>query len=149
MTRVGERFEKSEYFVSDLTMSGEIFNQVRKMLEPRLKSMTQVRGGAVVIGTVQGNIHDIGKDIVVNMLKLANLDVTDLGVDVAPAQFIAAPRETNATVLGMSGLLTFAFDSMKETITSIETAGPRDRIRIMIGGGPVNGQVCEVVGADG
>ena len=148
MIEVGERFEKSEYFVSDLMMSGEIFKQVSEILEPQLKSVSQVRSGAVVVGTVQGDIHDIGKDIVVNMLMSANLDVTDLGVDVPPSQFVDALKETNASVLGMSGLLTLAFDSMKDTVRAIEEAGLRDKVRIMIGGGPVNGGVCEVVGAD-
>jgi len=148
MTEVGDRFEKSEYFVSDLMMSGEIFRQVGEILEPGLKSATRVSAGAVVIGTVQGDIHDIGKDIVVNMLKSANFDVTDLGVDVPPVQFVDALKETNASVLGMSGLLTLAFDSMQETVSVIEEAGLRDKVRIMIGGGPVNGGVCKVVGAD-
>lgn len=148
MTEVGERFEKSEYFVSDLMMSGEIFKQVGVILEPGLKSATLVSAGAVVVGTVQGDIHDIGKDIVVNMLKSANLDVTDLGVDVPPAQFVDALKETNASVLGMSGLLTLAFDSMRETVSLIDEAGLRDKVRIMIGGGPVDGGVCKIVGAD-
>jgi len=148
MTEVGDRFEKSEYFVSDLMMSGEIFKQVGDLLEPGLQSTTQVRAGAVVIGTVQGDIHDIGKDIVVNMLKSANLDVTDLGVDVPPARFVDALKETNGSVLAMSGLLTLAFDSMQETVKRIEAAGLRDKVRIMIGGGPVDGGVCKVVGAD-
>ena len=148
MTEVGDRFEKNEYFVSDLMMSGEIFKQVGLVLEPHLKSVTRISGGAVVIGTVQGDIHDIGKDIVVNMLKSADLDVTDLGVDVPPARFIDALKETDASVLCMSGLLTLAFDSMKETISQIKDAGLRDKVRIMVGGGPVNGLVCEVVGAD-
>lgn len=148
MAEVGDRFEKSEYFVSDLMMSGEIFKQVGELLEPGLQSATQVRAGAVVIGTVQGDIHDIGKDIVVNMLKSANLDVTDLGVDVPPAQFVDALKETDASVLAMSGLLTLAFDSMQETVSLIEKAGLRDKVRIMIGGGPVDGGVCKVVGAD-
>ncbi len=148
MTEVGDRFENSEYFVSDLMMSGEIFKQVGILLEPGLKSATQVSAGAVVIGTVQGDIHDIGKDIVVNMLKSANLDVTDLGVDVPPVQFVETLKGTNASVLCMSGLLTLAFDSMKETVNLIEEAGLRDKVRIMIGGGPVDGGVCDVVGAD-
>jgi len=148
MTEVGSRFEQSEYYVSDLMMSGEIFKQVGALLEPGLQSVTQVSAGAVIIGTVQGDIHDIGKDIVVNMLKSANLDVTDLGVDVPPAQFVDALKETNASVIGMSGLLTLAFDSMKETVCLIEEAGLRDKVRIMIGGGPVDGGVCKIVGAD-
>ncbi len=148
MTEVGDRFEKKEYFVSDLMMSGEIFKQVSMILEPQLKSATQISCGAVVVGTVQGDIHDIGKDIVVNMLKSANLEVTDLGVDVPPARFVDALQETSASVLGLSGLLTLAFDSMQETVSAIETAGLRDKVRIMIGGGPVDGGVCAVVGAD-
>lgn len=148
MQEVGNLFEQDEYFVSDLMMSGEIFRQVGEILEPGLKSATQVSGGMVIMGTVQGDIHDIGKDIVINMLKSANLDVTDLGVDVPPSQFVDALKETGASVLGMSGLLTLAFDSMKETVEAIEAAGLRDKVRIMIGGGPVDGVVCEVVGAD-
>ncbi|MCP3991592.1 MAG: cobalamin-binding protein [Actinomycetia bacterium] len=148
MTVVGDRFENSEYFVSDLMMSGEIFKQVGELLDPVLKSESRVDGGAVVIGTVQGDIHDIGKDIVVNMLKSANLDVTDLGVDVPPAQFVEALRETGATVLGVSGLLTLAFDSMKDTVAAVNDAGLRDTVRIMIGGGPVDAGVCDFVGAD-
>jgi methanogenic corrinoid protein MtbC1 len=148
MTEVGDRFEKKEYFVSDLMMSGEIFKQVGLILEPHLKAATRIGGGAVVIGTVQGDIHDIGKDIVVNMLKSADLNVTDLGVDVPPERFVDALRETNASVLCLSGLLTLAFDSMKETIGGVEDAGLRDRVRVMVGGGPVNGLVCEAVGAD-
>ncbi len=148
MTEVGDRFEANEYFVSDLMMSSVIFKEVGKILEPVLTSETQVKGGSVVIGTVKGDIHDIGKDIVVNMLKSANFDVTDLGVDVAPDRFIAALRETNASVLCLAGLLTLAFDSMAETIEAIAEAGLRDEVRIMVGGGPVDGRVCEVVGAD-
>jgi len=148
MTAVGERFEKNEYFVSDLMMSAEIFKQVGEIIGPDLNSPEQIGGGGVIIGTVQGDIHDIGKDIVVNMLKSANFDVTDLGVDVPPASFVHALKETGATVLGMSGLLTLAFDAMTETISAIEEAGLRGSVRIMIGGGPVDGRVCEVVGAD-
>jgi methanogenic corrinoid protein MtbC1 len=148
MTLVGDRFEAGDYFVSDLMMSSVIFKEISSILEPVLKSDTQVSGGSVVIGTVKGDIHDIGKDIVVNMLRSANLDVTDLGVDVEPDRFIDALRETNASVLCLAGLLTLAFDSMADTIEAISEAGLRDHVRIMVGGGPVDGRVCEVVGAD-
>ncbi len=148
MKAVGDRFENNEYFVSDLMMSGEIFKQVGELLDPVLKSDSQVAGGAIVIGTVQGDIHDIGKDIVANMLKSANFDVTDLGVDVPPSQFVDALRETGATVLGVSGLLTLAFDSMKDTVAAVEEAGLKDKVKIMIGGGPVDAGVCRFVGAD-
>ena len=148
MLEVGSRFEAHEYFVSDLMMSGEIFKQVSSLLEPGLKAGAPHCSGKVVFGTVKGDIHDIGKDIVVNMLKSANLEVIDLGVDVPPQRFVEALQQSGATILGMSGLLTLAFDSMKATIAALSAAGMRDDIRVMIGGGPVNASVCKFVGAD-
>jgi 5-methyltetrahydrofolate--homocysteine methyltransferase len=97
---------------------------------------------------VKGDIHDIGKDIVVNMLKSAGFEVIDLGVDVPAARFVEALKKSGATVLGLSGLLTLAFDSMKETVKAVAAAGMRDKVRIMVGGGPVDGNVCKAVGAD-
>jgi methanogenic corrinoid protein MtbC1 len=148
MTEVGRRFECQDYFVSDLMMSGEIFKQVGAILEPELKAGGARSAGKIVFGTVKGDIHDIGKDIVVNMLKSASFEVLDLGVDVPPEKFISALKESGATVLGMSGLLTLAFDSMKATVQALEAAGLRGKVRVMIGGGPVDGNVCRVVGAD-
>lgn len=126
MVEVGERFENQEYFVSDLMMSGEIFKQISAALEAELKAGESVRAGKVILGTVKGDIHDIGKDIVVNMLKSANFDVLDLGVDVSPARFISAVRESGARIVGMSGLLTLAFDSMKATVDALASEGLRD-----------------------
>ena len=148
MNQVGARFECQDYFVSDLIMSGEIFKQVGAILEPSLKVGGTAYLGKVVVGTVKGDIHDIGKDIVVNMLKSAGFEVIDLGVDVPVARFVDALKESGATVLGLSGLLTLAFDSMKETIKAVAAAGMRDKVRIMVGGGPVDGNVCKAVGAD-
>lgn len=148
MVEVGRRFEAQEYFVSDLMMSGEIFKQISALLEPGLKSSGAESAGRIVIGTVQGDIHDIGKDIVVTMLKSANFEVLDLGVDVPPARFVAALKESGATVLGLSGLLTLAFDSMKKTVALLSEEGLRERVRVMIGGGPVDASVCRIVGAD-
>jgi len=148
MTEVGRRFECQDYFVSDLMMSGEIFKQVGVLLEPELKAGGSTAVGKIVFGTVKGDIHDIGKDIVVNMLKSANFDVIDLGVDVPPEKFISALKESGATVLGMSGLLTLAFDSMKITVQALQAEGLRDQVRVMIGGGPVDANVCRFVGAD-
>src|SRR5208283_5533426 len=110
MSQVGGRFECQDYFVSDLIMSGEIFKQVGVLLEPHLKVGGTASLGKVVVGTVKGDIHDIGKDIVVNMLKSAGFEVIDLGVDVPAARFVEALKESGATVLGLSGLLTLAFD---------------------------------------
>jgi 5-methyltetrahydrofolate--homocysteine methyltransferase len=148
MEEIGRRFESCDYFVSDLIMSGEIFKQVAAILDPLLAAGSTGQMGKVVIGTVHGDIHDIGKDIVVNMLKSAGFEVIDLGVDVPAANFVAALKESGATVLGMSGLLTLAFDSMKETVNAVAAAGLRDKVRIMVGGGPVDGNVCKAVGAD-
>jgi methanogenic corrinoid protein MtbC1 len=148
MSQVGGRFECQDYFVSDLIMSGEIFKQVGVLLEPHLKLGGTAYLGKVVMGTVKGDIHDIGKDIVVNMLKSAGFEVIDLGVDVPAARFVDALEQSGATVLGLSGLLTLAFDSMKETIKAVAAAGMRDKVRIMVGGGPVDENVCKAVGAD-
>jgi len=148
MNQVGGRFECQDYFVSDLIMSGEIFKQIGVLLEPHLVSGGAARLGKIVIGTVKGDIHDIGKDIVVNMLKAAGFEVIDLGVDVPPSRFVDALKQSGATVLGLSGLLTLAFDSMKATIREVTAAGMREKVRIMVGGGPVDGNVCKAVGAD-
>ena len=148
MDEIGSRFEKCDYFVSDLMMSGEVFKQIVIILDPLLAGSGMKPIGKVVFGTVKGDIHDIGKDIVVNMLKSAGFEVIDLGVDVPAARFVTALKESGATVLGMSGLLTLAFDSMKETVNAVAAAGLRDKVRIMVGGGPVDGNVCRVVGAD-
>jgi len=148
MAEVGRRFEREEYFVSDLMMSGEIFTMIAEMLAPALKAGGGKSAGTIVMGTVKGDIHNIGKDIVVNMLKAANFEVIDLGVDVPPHVFVDKLKETSAPVLGMSGLLTLAFDSMKETVDCVAAAGLRDKVKIMIGGGPVDANVCRIVGAD-
>ena len=148
MGEVGRRFERDEYSVSDLMMSGEIFSLAAELLQPELKTGTAATAGTIVMGTVKGDIHNLGKDIVVNMLKAANFDVIDLGVDVPPEAFVEKLKETGATVLGMSGLLTLAFDSMKNTVDCIKAAGLRDRVKIMVGGRPVDANVCRYVGAD-
>ena len=145
---VGRRFELKQYFISELMMTGEILRQITDIVGPMLKTGDAVAGGKVVFGTVQGDIHNIGKDIVISMLRSANLDVMDMGIDVPPAKFVEALKESGATVLGLSGLLTLAYDSMKLTIEAVAAAGMRDKVKIMIGGGTVNGDVCRKVGAD-
>ena len=148
MTLVGKRFETCEYFVSELVMAGEIFKQANALLSSRLKADDIGIRGKVVIGTVKGDIHDIGKDIVVSLLKAANYDVRDLGVDVPPQKVVDAVKETGATVVGLSGLLTIAFDSMKETVSALAAAGLRSKVRVMIGGGSVSETVQHYTGAD-
>jgi methanogenic corrinoid protein MtbC1 len=145
---VGRRFEAKQYFISELMMTGEILRQITDLVGPMLKTGDAAPGGKVVFGTVQGDIHNIGKDIVISMLRSANLEVTDLGIDVPAAKFVEALKETGATVLGLSGLLTLAYDSMKTTVEAVAAAGLRGKVKIMIGGGTVNGDVCKKVGAD-
>jgi methanogenic corrinoid protein MtbC1 len=148
MLQVGKRYEANEYFVSDLMLAGEIFKQVTEALGPTLKTGSLETKGKVVIGTVQGDIHDIGKDLVVSMVKANGYEVTDLGVDVPPEKFIATLQETGATVLGLSGLLTIGYDAMKKTIVALDEAGLRPGVKVMIGGGPINEEVCKYTGAD-
>ena len=147
MTLIGQRFETGEYYLSDLIMAGEIFKTAAADLAAQGGSSGPTKG-KVVMGTVKGDIHDIGKDIAVTMLRGANYEVTDLGVDVPPAKFVEAVQATGAAVVGMSGLLTISFDPMKETVAALAAAGLRDRVKVMIGGGPVTEQVREYVGAD-
>ncbi len=148
MAVVGERFESKEYFLPDLIMAGEIFKEAIALIEPHLVAGSTSSRGAVVVGTVQGDIHDIGKNLVATMLKCNGFDVHDLGVDVAPEAFVAKTRETGAKLVAMSGLLTLAFDAMKNTVEALSEAGLRDSTKIMIGGGPVNETVLEYCGAD-
>ncbi len=150
MTELGRRFECEEAFIPELIMGGEIMKNIADELKPHLKGSEQGETrGAVVIGTVQGDIHDIGKDIVVMMLDINGYEVHDLGVDVPADQFIAAIRESKARVVGLSGLLTLAFDSMKHIVDAIVAAGLRDQVKIMVGGAPADAQVQDYTGADG
>jgi methanogenic corrinoid protein MtbC1 len=148
MAMIGKRYEESEYYVSDLIMAGEIFKEAMAVLSPHLKADSAGTRGKVVTGTVKGDIHDIGKDIVVTLLKAANYDVLDLGVDVPPQKFVEAVKESKATIVGLSGLLTISFESMKETIEALNAAGLRSRVKVMVGGGPVTEMVRAYVGAD-
>ena len=146
---VGKRFENSEYFIPDLIYSGEILKQITEMVEPKLTRSAEVkRLGKVVLGTVAGDIHDIGKDIVVFMLDISGFEVYDLGVDSPAQKFVDKIKETGAGIVGLSGFLTLAFDSMKETVAAIKAAGLRDKVKIMIGGGHIDEKIREYTGAD-
>jgi 5-methyltetrahydrofolate--homocysteine methyltransferase len=149
MNIVGQRFASEEYFIPDLIFSGEILKGIVKMLEPHLKKGEEAkRLGKVIIGTVNGDIHDIGKDLVVFMLDVNGFEVIDLGIDVPVRKFVDTIRETGSKVVGLSGFLTLAFQSMKDTIDAIIEAGLRDDIKIMIGGGQIDEQVKGFTGAD-
>jgi 5-methyltetrahydrofolate--homocysteine methyltransferase len=148
---VGQRFENATYFIPDLVYSGEILKEVVKLLEPHLGRDKENRGerlGPVIIGTVAGDIHDIGKDLVVFVLDISGYEVVDLGIDVPVQKFVDTIKETGSKVVGLSGFLTLAFDSMKDTVDAIEAAGLRDDLKIMIGGGQIDEQVMAYTGAD-
>jgi methanogenic corrinoid protein MtbC1 len=146
---VGQRYEEGTYFLPELMLSGEMLNQITDILKPELAKLPEIkRHGKVLIGTVRGDIHDIGKNIVTFMLDVNGFEVLDLGVDVSPQQFVEAIQDFGPQVIGLSGFLTLAFDTMKETVEAIEKAGLRDGVKIMIGGGQVNEEIQKYAGAD-
>ena len=149
MEIVGKRFASSEYFIPDLVYSGEILRAATELVKPRLtKAAESKKLGKIVFGTVAGDIHDIGKDIVVFMLDVNGFEVHDLGVDVPVQKFVDKIKETGAPVVGLSGFLTLAFDSMKETVEAIKAAGLRDKVKVMIGGGQMSDEIKNYTGAD-
>ena len=146
---VGKRFEEGKYFLPELMMAGEMLKQISDMAKPLIQTEQKVeRSGKVLIGTVEGDIHDIGKDIVVFLLDVNGFEVHDLGVDVPRQKFVDAIKEVQPQVVGMSGLLTLAYDAMKNTVEAIAEAGLRDKVKIMIGGGGMSEEVREYAGAD-
>ncbi len=149
METVGTRFSKGEYFIPDLVYSGEILKRINEIVKPKLTGgKTEKKGGKVIIATVAGDIHDIGKDIVVFMLDVAGFDVYDMGVDVPIQKIVDKLKETGAPVIGLSGFLTLAYDAMKHTIDAIKAAGLRDKVKIMIGGGQITPEIVKYTGAD-
>ncbi len=149
MEIVGARFADGTYFLPELIYSGEIFKQVAEIIKPKLQAEVETeRIGKCIVGTVAGDIHDIGKDIVVFMLDVSGFEVYDLGVDVPPQTFVDKIKETGAPVVALSGFLTLAFDSMKETVDAISAAGLRDKVKIMIGGGQIDDEIKKYSGAD-
>lgn len=149
MQQVGDKFAAKEYFLADLIFSAEIFQEIMNKLEPALtiSDKTQFKG-KVVIGTVKNDIHDIGKNIVISLLRAAGFEVVDLGVDLPVETFVEAVKNEQPQVLGLSGLLTIAIDEMKNTIEALKTNGLRENLKIIIGGGPMDERVRDYVGAD-
>ncbi len=146
---VGKRFSDGEYFIPDLVYAGEILKAITERVKPKIAKGAEVkRLGKVIVGTVAGDIHDIGKDIIVFMLDVNGFEVFDLGIDVPAQKFVDKIKETNSKIVGLSGFLTLAFDSMKETVEAIKKAGLRDKVKIMIGGGQIDDQVKVFAGAD-
>lgn len=149
MKTVGKRFEQGEYFLPHLIMAGVMLKQISETIKPLIKEeKTEAGRGRVLMGTVSGDIHDIGKNMVIFLLEVNGFEVRDIGIDQPLENFLKAIREFRPQVVGMSGLLTLAFDSMKETVRAIEDAGLREKVRIMIGGAQVTEHVKDYTGAD-
>ncbi len=149
MEIVGKRFEVGEYFLPELVLAGEMLKEIAVLVKPQLQQSGSVhKRGKVVLGTVRGDIHDIGKDIVAFMLDTNGFEVYDLGVNVLPQTFVDKIATVQPDIVALSGFLTVVFASMKETVAAIQAAGLRDRVKIMIGGGTVDDTVRAYVGAD-
>ena len=149
MDIVGKRYKDKEYFLGELIMSGEIFKEAMAVIEPNLKAGQSGKPLAkMVLGTAKGDIHSIGKDIVATLLKAAGFDIYDVGIDASPEVFVNKLKETGAPILGISGLLTPSFESMKLTVQALEASGLRDKVKVIIGGGIVTEVVRKYVGAD-
>ena len=149
MDIVGKKFEASEYFLSELIVAGEIGKEITKMLEPYLKGTEVKKLGKVVIGTVRGDLHDIGKNIVAIMLESAGFEVIDLGADVPPEKFVEAVKKEKPEIVAMSALLTVTMVEMKSVVDALKEAGIRDRVKIIVGGAPVTEEFAKSIGADG
>ena len=149
MTEVGERFTIGEYFLSELIYSGHIMKEIMGRLEPLLGDIGVGKSaGTIVIGTVKGDIHDIGKNTVATLLRGVGFEVIDLGVDVPAETFVEKVRKTGAKVLGLSALLNFTYPEMKTVVDTLVAAGIRDQVKVIIGGAPTNEEVREYVRAD-
>ena len=147
MDVIGKHFETGESFIPELILAGEMMTQISEVVKPHLQQdATANKLGKVVIGTVEGDIHDIAKDIVAFMLDINGFEVTDLGVDVPPAKFVEAVKETGAKIVGLSGFLTLAYDPMKDTVAALKDAGLD--VKVMIGGGQIDEQIREYASAD-
>ena len=149
MEIVGKRFAAGEYFIPELVYSGELLKRINDMVKPKLAKATNVKPqGRVVLGTVAGDIHDIGKDIVAFMLDVNGFEVYDLGVDVPAQKFVEKIKESGAPIVGLSGFLTLAYDSMKQAVEAIKDAGLGNKVKIMIGGGQIDEEIRKYTGAD-
>ncbi|MBI4857907.1 MAG: cobalamin B12-binding domain-containing protein [Acetobacterium woodii] len=147
MALVGDHFEKGEYFVADLIFAGELLTDAINRLKPILSEHESMTSGIIVLGTVYGDLHDIGKNIFKIMSEAAGFKVIDMGIDVDPDDFVKKAKSCMPSIIGMSGILTMSIDSMKATITALRAADIT--ARIIIGGHPVTAEICQLIGADG
>ncbi len=149
MDAVGERMEKEEMFIPEVLMAAKAMSAAVEILKPQLAGEDLGSRGRVVIGTVKGDLHDIGKNLVAMMLESAGLEVYNLGVDIAPERFVAEVKAKNANILALSALLTTTMPMMKETIAALAAAGVRGQVKVLVGGAPVSRAYAEQIGADG
>ncbi len=149
MNEVGRRFETNEYFVPELLIAARAMKQALEIIKPALVATGAEPIGKVAIGTVKGDLHDIGKNLVAAMLEGGGFEIIDLGVDVSPEKFIGAVKEKGANIVALSALLTTTMPSMKTTIEQLQEAGIRDQVKVMIGGAPVTQKYADEIGADG
>lgn len=145
---VGEKYEKEEYYLAELVVASEVVKEGMKVLEQHLKSDRTEKIGRVVIGTVRGDLHDIGKNIVATLLRATGFEVIDLGVDVSPEKFVEAVKKHRPDIVAMSALLTTTVDEMENVIKALKEAGLRNRVKVIIGGAPVTREFAEKIGAD-
>lgn len=148
MAMIGDLFESGEYFVGDLIFAGELLTMAISILKPVLGSAGQTSAGTIVIGTVAGDLHDIGKNIFISMAEAAGFRIVDIGIDQSASSFVDKVKEVKPDIVGMSGVLTLALESMKDTVDKLKEAGLRENIKIIIGGNPVSREACVHTGAD-
>lgn len=149
MAEVGRRFECNEFFVPELLLAARAMKAALELIRPLLIASGAKPAGRVAIGTVKGDLHDIGKNLVAAMLEGGGYEVIDLGVNVSPEQFIAAVKEKGANIIAMSALLTTTMPSMKSTMDALKQAGVRDQVKILVGGAPITQRFADEIGADG
>lgn len=149
MNKIGVLFKESKVFIPEVLISVRAMNYGMKVLKPLLVGGKSVPKGKAVIGTVKGDLHDIGKNLVIMMLEGAGFEVIDIGVDKAPEIFVEAVKEHSPDILGMSALLTTTLPAAKDTVTALQDAGLRDKVKVMIGGAPVTQKIADEIGADG
>lgn len=149
MDEAGRRYEAGEFFVPELLVAARAMKASLELIRPLLAAQGAQPAGRVVIGTVKGDLHDIGKNLVAAMLEGSGFEVSDLGVDVGPEKFVAAVSEKKATIVALSALLTTTMPSMRATVDALKAAGVRTQVKIMIGGAPVTQKYADEIGADG
>jgi len=150
LIKIGDLFAKKEYFLSELVMSGELFREVMEILEPKMQfsGKSEKKLGKILIGTIKGDIHDLGKNIVKTTLKGNGFEVYDIGVDISPELFVEKVKEFEPDILGMSCLISIGWEALKDTVDALKEAGLRDKVKIILGGGGVDDEVANYTGAD-